>query len=143
MTASQQGARSRDAYSTRSPTDLIPRPLVRSVEVVPGIGPRLVFRRAPGHSHDEPWQRRAVRAPPVLPDGRQVGRLAYYNNSKTPANSNVLQVLAESAARGAHRRVALPRAHAPSACVLRSHGATPWLDAGAHATHLPRTSHAE
>ena len=34
-----------------------------------------------------------MRALPVAPDGSASGRLAYFNNSKTMANSNVLQVI--------------------------------------------------
>ena len=63
-----------------------------SVELGGGSPPRVVFRSVPGHRHDEPWQHRHVRAPPVVP-GFQSGRLAYYNSSKTASNSNVLQVI--------------------------------------------------
>jgi hypothetical protein len=31
--------------------------------------------------------------PPTAPDGSKIGRMAYFNNSKTAANSNVLQVI--------------------------------------------------
>ena len=64
----------------------------RSVEIQPAELPIIVFRQCPSHHHNELWQQRRVRAPPVVPNKRS-GRLAYYNNSKTMANSNVLQVI--------------------------------------------------
>ena len=63
-----------------------------TVECQPGELPRVVFRAAPGHRHDEVWQERAVRAAPTVP-GASTGPMAYYNSSKTTSNSNVLQVL--------------------------------------------------
>jgi hypothetical protein len=68
-------------------------PPARSTALVPGDFPRVVFRHAPNHRHDEPWQQRPVRTPPTAPDGSKIGRMAYFNNSKTAANSNVLQVI--------------------------------------------------
>ena len=62
------------------------------VELKPGEYPRIVFRQCPGHVHTEMWQQRPVRTPPEIPS-KPSGRLAYFNNSKTPANSNVLQVI--------------------------------------------------
>jgi tubulin polyglutamylase TTLL5 len=62
-----------------------------SVELSPGALPRIAFRPVPGHRHDETWQQRPVRAPPVTPTPS--AGLAYFNNSKTAANSNVLQVI--------------------------------------------------
>ena len=63
-----------------------------SVEIRKGHRPRVVFRRCPNHRHDETWQSRRVRSAPVAPN-TLCGPLAYYNNSKTAANSNVLQVI--------------------------------------------------
>lgn len=62
------------------------------VELQPGEHPRIIFRQCPEHHHTDSWQQRPVRAPPVIPS-RPSGRLAYYNNSKTLANSNVLQII--------------------------------------------------
>ena len=61
-------------------------------ESAPGALPRVVFRLVPGHRHDESWSERPVRAPPDT-GGAPSGALAYYNNSRTAANSNVLQVI--------------------------------------------------
>ena len=52
----------------------------------------VVFRAVPNHRHDESWTERRVRASPDT-DGALSGPLAYYNNSKTYSNSNVLQVI--------------------------------------------------
>lgn len=62
-----------------------------NVEAASGELARLVFRLAPGHTHDEEWPDRPVRAPPAA--AYPTGRLAYFNNSKTASNSNVLQVI--------------------------------------------------
>ena len=64
-----------------------------SVELQPGDFPRIVFRPAPNHQYKEVWQDRPVRRPPVVPGQPQVGPMAYYNNSKSLANSNVLQII--------------------------------------------------
>eukprot|EP00966_Prymnesium_polylepis_P133029 3074715-Prymnesium_polylepis.1 len=58
--------------------------------------PRVVFRLPPDHVCDDVWQNRPLRA---TPNGL---RLSYHNNSKTLANSNVLQ------ARATRRRGATP-----------------------------------
>lgn len=76
--------------STSSP-DITTEPC--SVELRKGDFARLKFRLVPGHRHDEQWQHRPVRAAPIMPAGQPAGPLAYYNNSKTASNSNVLQVI--------------------------------------------------
>ena len=58
-----------------------------------GDYPRVVFRQVPNHAHNEIWQNRQVRKTPVVPGQPRIGRLAYYNNSKSASNSNVLQVI--------------------------------------------------
>jgi len=62
------------------------------VDLQPGEFPRIVFRPCRGHHHTDIWQQRPVRAAPVIAE-RSTGRLAYFNNSKTMANSNVLQII--------------------------------------------------
>ena len=58
-----------------------------------GDYPRVVFRQAPNHAHNEIWQNRRVRKSPVVPGQPRIGQLAYFNNSKSAANSNVLQII--------------------------------------------------
>ena len=94
----------------------------------PGEYPRIVFRQCPNHAHTEIWQQRPVRAPPLIP-GKRTGKLAYYNNSKTMANSNVLQARAPGCCQSLRPQtpaVRLPDFASPRASetqvILRDHG---------------------